>query len=71
MPAGLPCRVHSCREVFAVSNGDSMNALRAAVAARNAHEIESHAYEHVVTPEPETAGVATLRAVRTAVRAAD
>jgi len=71
MPAGLPCRVHTCREVFAVTNGDSMSALRAAVAARNAHEIEAHAYQHVATPEPETPSFATMRTARVAVRTAD
>jgi hypothetical protein len=54
---GLPCRVQSCRLAFAVRDGDSMPALLEASARRTAHELEAHAYEHVIPAEPEPEGL--------------
>lgn len=51
--SGLPCRaLHDCEAVFTLSNQDSMDALREAADRRNAHELEVHAYTHVVTTLP-------------------
>ena len=70
MAAGLRCRVHTCRASFAVTNGDSMEALRAAIADRNAHEVAEHAYHHVAMVEPERAGFAAPDAAAMAARRA-
>jgi hypothetical protein len=68
---GLPCRIHSCRAAFAVTNGDSMAALLEASARRKAHELEVHAYEHVVPVEPEAEGSrGPLRSRRTSAEVA-
>jgi hypothetical protein len=68
---GLPCRIQSCRSVFAVRDGDSMPALLEASARRKAHELEVHAYAHVIPTEPEAEGLraASLRLRRTRVEA--
>lgn len=51
--SGLPCRANpDCEAVFTLTHQDSMDALREAVDRRNAHEIEVHAYNHVVTILP-------------------
>ena len=48
--SGLPCRADlDCEVVFRVVPQDSMDALRDAAQARNAHELEAHNYTHVVT----------------------
>lgn len=62
---GLPCRIHSCRAAFAVTNGDSMSALLEASARRKVHELEAHSYEHVVPVEPEEGMRRPLRPRRT------
>lgn len=47
--SGLPCRATSdCESVFTLTRGDSMEALREAGSRRDAHELEVHAYRHVV-----------------------
>ena len=45
--AGFPCRLLGCDQVFTVLEQNSMEALRAASAARTEHEVASHAYHHV------------------------
>lgn len=45
--AGFPCRLVGCDRAFAVSDQTSMEALKAASAARTAHEIQDHGYHHV------------------------
>ncbi len=51
--SGLPCRAtHDCESVFTLTHQDSMDALREAVARRDAHELEAHGYRHVVTVVP-------------------
>ncbi len=48
--SGLPCRAnHDCVVVFTVTPQDSMDALREAAKARDAHELEAHNYTHVAT----------------------
>ena len=48
--SGLPCRAnHDCEVVFTVMPQDSMDALRDAAKARNAHELEAHNYTHIAT----------------------
>lgn len=46
--AGFPCRSIGCVEVFRVADQKSMDELRAASAARSAHELSSHDYHHVM-----------------------
>ena len=51
--AGFPCRVLDCGQVFQVVDQRSMDALKAASAARTAHETAAHEYHHVsVATEP-------------------
>ncbi|MEK7863129.1 MAG: hypothetical protein AAB295_07700 [Chloroflexota bacterium] len=51
--SGLPCRANpDCEAVFVLANQDSMDALREAAERRNAHELEAHAYTHVMTQLP-------------------
>ncbi len=45
--AGFPCRPAGCRRTFAVADQSSMEALMIASAARSAHEIADHGYQHV------------------------
>ncbi len=53
---GFPCRLVGCLRSFAVADQTSMDALRAASAARSAHEIADHDYHHVVLGDTGTAG---------------
>ena len=53
---GFPCRLVGCYRSFAVADQNSMDALRAASAARTAHEIGDHDYHHVAMPEAASAG---------------
>lgn len=46
--AGFPCRLPGCDRAFQVTDQTSMAALKAASAARTAHEIEDHGYHHAV-----------------------
>ena len=51
--AGFPCRVLECEHVVQVVDQRSMDALRAASAARTAHEATAHDYHHVnIVSEP-------------------
>lgn len=51
--SGLPCRATpDCVSVFSLTHQDSMDALREAVARRDAHELEAHAYRHVAIALP-------------------
>ena len=51
--AGFPCRVLECDHVVQVLDQRSMDALKAASAARTAHEATAHDYHHVsVVTEP-------------------
>ncbi len=62
--AGFPCRLLGCDQVFRVADQKSMDELRAASAARTAHELSSHDYHHVTLandPWPRPFGVRTAR----------
>ncbi|MDE3101830.1 MAG: hypothetical protein KGJ98_06285 [Chloroflexota bacterium] len=43
----MPCRRVGCDEVFQVGDQNSMEALRAASAARDEHETATHDYHHM------------------------
>lgn len=45
--AGFPCRLAGCDRAFQVADQSSMDALKAASAARTAHEVADHGYYHV------------------------
>jgi len=45
--AGFPCRLAGCDRAFQVTDQTSMDALKAASAARTAHEVADHQYHHV------------------------
>jgi hypothetical protein len=45
--AGFPCRLAGCDRAFQVADQTSMDALKAASAARTAHEIADHDYHHI------------------------
>jgi hypothetical protein len=44
---GFPCRLAGCDRAFQVIDQNSIDALKAASAARTAHEIADHDYHHV------------------------
>ncbi|MGH2379303.1 MAG: hypothetical protein ACRDGT_12625 [Candidatus Limnocylindria bacterium] len=47
--SGLPCRAtFDCESVFTVARQDSMESLKEAGGRRDAHELETHGYRHVV-----------------------
>ncbi len=45
--AGFPCRLLGCDRAFQVVDQRSMDALKAASAARSDHEVAEHGYHHV------------------------
>jgi len=45
--AGFPCRLAGCDRAFPVADQTSMDALKAASAARTEHEVQDHHYHHV------------------------
>jgi len=45
--AGFPCRLAGCERAFQVTDQTSMDALKAASAARTVHEVQDHDYHHV------------------------
>ncbi len=49
--AGFPCRVAGCDRAFQVADQTSMDDLKAASAARTAHEQQDHDYHHVPLAE--------------------
>ncbi len=49
--AGFPCRMVGCDRAFQVTDQTSMAALKAASAARVAHEIADHDYRHIPLAE--------------------
>ena len=49
--AGFPCRLLGCAQAFQVVDQKSMDALKAASAARSAHEVSAHDYHHVRIPD--------------------
>jgi hypothetical protein len=44
---GFPCRLVGCDRSFAVTDQNSLDALKAASDERTAHEIADHGYHHV------------------------
>lgn len=63
--SGLPCRAApDCESVFTLTHQDSMDALREAVARRDAHELEAHGYRHVITALPGATPFSRPAAVR-------
>lgn len=51
--AGFPCRLLGCDRAFQVVDQKSMDALKAASAARSDHEVSAHGYHHVsIANEP-------------------
>jgi hypothetical protein len=44
---GFPCRLGGCDRAFQVMDQNSLDALKAASAARTEHEIADHGYHHV------------------------
>ena len=48
---GFPCRLAGCERAFQVVDQRSMDALRAASAARSEHEVTAHSYHHVSLPD--------------------
>ena len=49
--SGLLCRAnHDCEAAFAVTQSDSMDALKDAARRRDEHELKAHGYQHVARP---------------------